>query len=129
MNFFKTKNISLSQFNINLIVNKCNGDRGVLKNELKKIEMFLFGNKKLNIENILKLINLIENYSISELVDNCLAKNTKRTTEILSENSFSIDECVMITRTFLSKSKRILYLSENFQKIGGRALNIVLLIF
>lgn len=116
MNFFKTKNISLSQFNINLIVNKCNGDRGVLKNELKKIEMFLLGNKKLNTENILKLINLIENYSISELVDNCLAKNKKRTTEILSENSFSLDECILITRTFLNKSKRVLYLSEDFQK-------------
>ena len=97
-------------------MNKCNGDRGVLKNELKKIEMFLLGNKKLNTENILKLINLIENYSISELVDNCLAKNKKRTTEILSENSFSLDECILITRTFLNKSKRVLYLSEDFQK-------------
>ena len=115
-NFFKTKDISISQFNINLIVNKCNGDRGVLKNELKKIEMFLLGRKKFNTEDILKLVNLIENYSISELIDNCLAKNKKKTTEILSENSFSIDECVLITRTFLNKSKRILYLSENFQK-------------
>ena len=115
-NFFKTKDISISQFNINLIVNKCNGDRGVLKNELKKIEMFLLGRKKLNTEDILKIINLIENYSISELIDNCLAKYKKRTTEILSENIFGIDECVLITRTFLNKSKRILYLSENFQK-------------
>ena len=78
--------------------------------------MFLLGRKKLNTEDILKLINLIENYSISELIDNCLAKNKKRTTEILSENIFGIDECVLITRTFLNKSKRILYLSENFQK-------------
>ena len=30
--------------------------------------------KKLTTENLYKLINLIENYSISELIDNCLAK-------------------------------------------------------
>ena len=72
--FLKERNISISQANINLIVNKCNGDRGILKNELEKIELFLHGNKKLTNENILKLTNLIENYSISELIDNCLAK-------------------------------------------------------
>ena len=41
--------------------------------------MFLFGQnkKKITTENILKLTNLIENYSVSELIDNCLAKNKK----------------------------------------------------
>ena len=39
-NFFKEKKISISQSNINLIVNKCNGDREILKNELEKIEFF-----------------------------------------------------------------------------------------
>ena len=49
----------------------------VLKNELKKARDVSLGRKKLNTEDILKLINLIENYSISELIDNCLAKNKK----------------------------------------------------
>ena len=30
-NFFKNEKISISQSNINLIINKCNGDRGILK--------------------------------------------------------------------------------------------------
>ena len=114
--FLKERNISISQANINLIVNKCNGDRGILKNELEKIELFLHGNKKLTNENILKLTNLIENYSISELIDNCLAKNIKKTTEILSENNFNSDDSIEISRIFLSKSKRILYLSNLFKE-------------
>ena len=32
---------------------------------------------KCNNENINKLVNLTENYSINELIDNCLAKNKK----------------------------------------------------
>ena len=114
--FLKERNISISQANINLIVNRCNGDRGILKNELEKIELFLHGNKKLTNENILKLTNLIENYSISELIDNCLAKNIKKTTEILSENNFNSDDSIEISRIFLSKSKRILYLSNLFKE-------------
>ena len=115
-NFLKKKNISVSQSNINLIINRSNGDRGALKKELEKIELFLQNNKKLTAENILKLTNLIENFSISELVDNCLAKNKRKTINIFSENNFGNDDCILITRTFLSKSKKILYLSKEFKK-------------
>ena len=76
VNYFQ-KNISISQSNINLIVNKCGGDRGILFNELNKIEFFSRNGKNINEENILKLINLSEDYSISELIDNCLSKNKK----------------------------------------------------
>ena len=37
INFFRTKKINISQSDINLLINKCNGDRGVLQNELDKI--------------------------------------------------------------------------------------------
>jgi len=114
--FFKNNNIPVSQSNINLIVNRSNGDRDALKKELEKIELFLQNNKKLTTETILKLTNLIENFSISDLVDNCLAKNKKKTINIFSENNFSSDDCILITRTFLNKSKKILYLSKEYEK-------------
>ena len=114
--FIREKNISISRENINLIINKCNGDRGVLKNELDKIYFFAQSNKKISTENILKLINLIENFSISELVDNCLAKNHKKTLHILNENNFNNEDCIIITRTFLSKLKKILKLSRDYQE-------------
>jgi len=113
--YLKKKNISISSANINLIVNKCNGDRETLLNELQKIEYFSINGKKITSENITKLTNLIENHSISELIDNCLVKNKKKIINILNENNFNNDDCILITRTFLNKLKKILKLSREFE--------------
>ena len=114
-NFLKKKNISISQSNINLIVNKCNGERETLLNELNKIEYFSKNGKKITSENIAKLTNLIENHGISELIDSCLVKNKKKIINILNENNFNNEDCILITRTFLNKAKKILKLSSEFQ--------------
>ena len=114
-NFLKEKKISISPANINLIVNKCNGDREALTNELIKIEYFSKNGKRINKENIAKLTNLIENHSVSELIDNCLAKNRRKIINILNENNFNNEDCILITRTFLNKSKKILNLSSEFE--------------
>ena len=113
--FLKEKNISISQSNINIVIKKCNGDRENLINDLRKIENYCKNGKKINSEIISKLLSLYEDYSISELVDNCLAKNNNKTLYILNENNFSSDDCILITRTFLNKSKRILALSNNYR--------------
>ena len=113
-NFIVQKKISLSQMNINFVVNKCNGNREFLKNELEKIELLSKSKKNITLDNLIKLINLSEDFSISELVDYCLAKDQKKTFHIINENNFSIDDSIIITRTFLNKLKRILVLSENF---------------
>ena len=114
--FFKNKNIPISQANMNLIINKCNGDREILLNELNKIEYYSINGKKIGNDEILKLINLNENHSVSELVDNCLAKNKKKIINILNENNFNNEDCILITRSFLNKSKKILQLSTEFKK-------------
>ena len=114
--FFNEKKISISQQTINLLVDRCKGDRENLNNELTKIENFTLYNKKINIDDILKLTNLAENYSASELTDSCLAKNAKKTSNILNENNYSNDDCILIIRTLLNKSKRLLRLQEEVQK-------------
>ena len=106
-NFFKKKKISISQQTINMLVERTRGDRKNLENELQKIESFIQNKKKITPEEISKLTNLAENYDISELADNCLAKNSKRTINILNENNFSIEDCILITRTLLIKSRRL----------------------
>ena len=85
-------------------------------NELKKIEYFSKNGKKITAENIAKLTNLVENHSIFELIDNCLIKNKKKIVNILNENSFNNEDCILIARTFLNKSKKILILSSEFKK-------------
>ena len=114
--FLREKNISLSSSDINLVVSKSNGDRKVLLSELDKLEHFSKNGKKITTEHIMKLINLTENYSISELVDNCLANNIRKTKNILIENNFGNEDCVLIIRTFLNKLKRILKLCAEFQE-------------
>jgi len=114
-NFLREKKISISSSNINLIVNKCSGDRGTLINELLKIELFSKNGKQINSDNISKLINLSENHNISELIDNCLAQNKRKIISILNENNFSNEDCIMIVRSFLIKSKKLLALSKTFE--------------
>jgi len=113
--FFRNKKIQISQQSVNLLVNRCRGDRQNLNNELQKIESFILNKKKIDINDLLKLTNLAENYDISQLVDNCLAKNKKKTVHILSENNYSLEDCMIIIRTFLIKSKRLLKLCDNYK--------------
>ena len=115
LNFLMRENIQISTSNINLIVNKCNGDREILLNELKKIILFSKNGKKINEENISKLTNLIDNHSISELIDNCLAKNKKKIINILNENNFSNEDGIIIIRSFMIKAKKLLTLSKSFE--------------
>jgi len=111
-NFFKNKKISISQEIINLIVERSRGDRINLNNELNKISLFLLNKEKINIEDVLKLTNLAENYSISDLVDSCLSKNTNKINKIFNENIFSVDDCILIIRTLLLKTKRLLEIKK-----------------
>ena len=114
-NILRDKKISISSSNINLIVTKCGGDREALINELKKIELFGKNGKKIDSENISKLVNLNENHNISELIDNCLAKNKKKIINILNENNFNNEDCIIIARSFLIKAKKLLALSKIFE--------------
>ena len=114
--FFRDEKISISQQNINLIIEKCNGDRGFLRNELNKIKNYARDKKKLSSKEILKLINLRQNFEFSELIDNCLAKNKNKIINILNENNFNTEDCIIILRTFLSKAKKILKLAIQFEK-------------
>ena len=118
-NFLKKKKISLSPQNINYLIDKCNGDRRNLNNELQKIEMFCINKKNIQIDDLQKLINLSENKSVSELIDSCLAKEKKKIINILNENIFTNEDCIVIIRTFLIKTKRILKLITNYRETNN----------
>ena len=99
-----------------MIVQKSSGDRNNLKNEIDKIIAYLDKNKIIKIEEIYKIVNLSENYSVSELVDNCLSKNLNRTIKILNENNYSTEDCILIIRTLISKSKRLSKILKDYEK-------------
>ena len=113
---FREENISISQQNVNLVVEKCNGDRKNLKSEFEKIKNFAKNKKKISNKEILQIINLAENYKLSELIDNCLTKDKKKIINILNDNNYSAEESITILRTFLFKAKRILKLATELQR-------------
>ena len=110
--FFYNYKISISQETINLLIDRCNGDRGHLKSELNKILIYIQDKKNISLEEIFKLTNLAENFSINELVDTSLSKNSLKTSEILNESNYKTEDGIVILRTFLQKAKRLLELYE-----------------
>jgi len=110
--FFGNKKIPISQQLINVLIERSRGDRKNLNNELKKIENYSLNKKNLNLEEIIKLTNLADNYSASELVDHSLAKNTRKTVTILNENNYSDEDNIIIIRTLLAKLKRLVKIYE-----------------
>ena len=110
--FFRNKKIPISQQLINVLVERSRGDRKNLNNELVKIENYSLNKKNLNLGEIIKLTNLADNYSASELVDHSLAKNTRKTVLILSENNYSDEDNIIIIRTLLTKLKRLVKIYE-----------------
>lgn len=116
LNFIRKNNIKMSRESLNLIVNRANGNRENLKNDLEKIFNFSITNKNIDTEDIIKLTNLSENYGINELADSYLEKNIKSTSKILNENIFTEQDCVLIIRSILSKSKRLMNIIEIYNE-------------
>ncbi len=110
--FIREKSIKISQESLNLIVERSRGDRSNLNNELQKLEALSKTKKKISQEDIFNITNLAEDYGIFELVDNYLAKNKTKVSKILNENNFVNDDCILILRTLLNRSKRLLKLKN-----------------
>ena len=113
--FIKEKKIKISSQNINFIIERSKGNRINLKNELEKIFIYSLEKDSINLEEIVKLTNLAENYNISNLIDQCLAGNKKKTVQILNENNPSSDDNILIVKNFLYKLKRLKKLKENLE--------------
>ena len=63
-----------------------------------------------------KLTNLNENYGVNELADNYLEKNKRNIAKILNENIYSDEDCILILRTVLSKSKRLINIIKKYNE-------------
>ena len=81
----------------------------------KKLKITVKKKKTIGAEEILKLTNSAEDYSISELTDQCLAKNKTRTINILNENTPSTENNILILKTFLYKLKRLKKIKEEIE--------------
>ena len=117
--FFKKNNISISSENINLIIDKCSGDRRNLKNEMDKILNYCLNKKTISNDEIIKLINLNHSENYFELIDNCLAKNHKKVCKIINNNSFGKTDSIILIRSFISRLKRLIELKKLADRSGN----------
>ena len=117
--FLNFNKIKLSQESINLLGNRASGDRENLKIELEKIYNYSITNKDINISKIKVLTNLAENYSVNELAENFLLKNKKNISKILNENNYSDEDCILILRTILLKSKRLFNILKRNEELNN----------
>jgi DNA polymerase-3 subunit delta len=113
---FRDKKINISNEIVNLIIERSKGNRININNELEKILNYAKNNNKISLDDVLILTNLVENYNISELVDQNLSRNSKKTINILNENNLNTEENILILRTFLSKLKRLEKLKIDLKK-------------
>lgn len=109
----KEKDIKLSRESINLLVDRASGDRENLLKELDKIHSYSLTNKNIDFNAVDKLSNLAENYGIDQLVESYLSRNKKKLSKILNENNFSDEDCILMLRVILNKSKRLLGIIKN----------------
>ena len=114
--YLKENSIKLSRESINLLIERAGGNRENLRVELKKIFYYSQSNKEISFENVKKLTNLADNYGVNELADNYLSKNKKKIIKILNENNYTDEDCILILRTILTKSKRLINIIENYKK-------------
>ena len=115
-NFLKKNKINLARESINLLINRSSGNRENLKTELNKILNFSISNKNISFEDVQKLSNLAENIEVNHLVNYYLSKNSKNIAKTLNENNYSDEDCILIVRTILNKSKRLLGIIEKYEE-------------
>tara|TARA_A100001388_G_C28733394_1_gene482755 strand:- start:46 stop:1023 length:978 start_codon:yes stop_codon:yes gene_type:complete len=117
--FLNEHKIKISREAINLLINRSSGDRHNLKQELDKVMNYSISNKNITYETIEKLSNLSENYDVNELANYYLAKNTKNVAKIFNENNYSNEDCVLILRTLLNKSKKLLKIIDKYNQTNN----------
>ncbi len=116
LEFISHHKIKISRESINLIISRASGDRQNLNVELQKILNYSENNKKIDYEIIQKLTNLAENFDVNELAENFLSKDKKNISKILNENNYTNEDCILVIRSILSKSKRLLNILEKYEK-------------
>ena len=117
ISFLNENKIKISREALNLLISRASGERQNLKSELEKIFNYSQTNKTISFDVINKLSNLSENYEVNELANSYLSKNTKNVSKILNENNYSNEDCILILRTLLNKSKKLLEIIKKNEQL------------
>ena len=108
----KKNNIMLSQETINLLIEKSNSDRNNLRNEIEKIHSYALNKKKLELNDIMSLINFSGDYKSDIFINECLCGNTKQYKKIISELYSNTVNQILLLRILSNKIQRLIKIKE-----------------
>ena len=108
----KKSNIILQKDAINLLIERSNGDRNNLKNEIEKVKSFALNKKNLEIDEIKSIINFSGEYKADNLINECLCGNIPQYKKILSELYINTLNQIFLLRVLNNKIQRLLSMKE-----------------
>ena len=107
-NFLKKNDLRLSNEIINLLIEKTDSNRQILKNELEKLKNLIITKKKINPIDIAKLVKNSDGDNFFELIDFFLLKDKNKLQKILNETNLSSDNTINIVRILLLRIKKLI---------------------
>ena len=116
---FKKNNIAISREAINLLIEKSNGDRNNLRNEIEKIKSYSVNKKNIELDEIKLLTNFSGNYKSDNLVNECLCGNISQYKKIASELYINTINQVLLLRILSSKIQRLHKIKEQVNKLNS----------
>jgi len=113
----KLKNYSgLTKEVINFIIENCSQNRIKVTNEINKINTYFY-NKPLNIDQLIKLINLKEDENFSELRDSSIAGEKKTTNNLLNSMNIENDKVFYYLSLMNLRFFKLMTVLENKQNL------------
>jgi len=108
----RKSNIMLQREAINLLIDRSNGDRNNLKNEIEKVKSYAINKKNLEINEIKSLTNFSGEYKVDNLINECLCGNILQYKKILSELYINTLNQIFLLRILSNKIQRLLSMKE-----------------
>jgi len=112
----KKNNIMLSQEAINLLIEKSNSDRNNLRNEIGKIHSYSLNKKKLELTDIISLINFSGDYKSDIFINECLCGNITQYKKIISELYVNTVNQILLLRILSNKIQRLIKIKAKENK-------------
>ena len=112
----KKNNIMLSQEAINLLIEKSNSDRNNLRNEIGKIHSYSLNKKKLELNDIISLINFSGDYKSDIFINECLCGNITQYKKIISELYVNTVNQILLLRILSNKIQRLIKIKAKENK-------------
>ena len=112
----KKNNIMLSQEAINLLIEKSNSDRNNLRNEIGKIHSYSLNKKKLELTDIISLINFSGDYKSDIFINECLCGNIKQYKKIITELYVNTINQILLLRILSNKIQRLIKIKAKGNK-------------